>query len=182
MQELRVNASMYDAQQGATSGAQIDVNTATGTNRWHGQVYGSFANNAINASPFFFNQAYQLSQQGVGVFPRSMVNPYLNRWSTGFTAGGPLVKDKLFFFAAYQHRSDSDQATGLSQMTVPSALTDDRSTAGLLQADATWGGSSHRKRYQPDCRCFVDMPNFPTASTSYPRHRQTLPISTAWPT
>ena len=42
LQELRVNASMYDAQQGATSGAQIDVNTATGTNSWHGQVYGTF--------------------------------------------------------------------------------------------------------------------------------------------
>ena len=40
MQELRVNASMYDAQQGATSGAQIDVNTITGTNNWHGQFYG----------------------------------------------------------------------------------------------------------------------------------------------
>ena len=142
MQELRVNASMYDAQQGATSGAQIDVNTATGTNQWHGQAYGTFANNAINASPFFFNQAYQLSQQGVGVFPRSMVNPYVNRWSAGFTAGGPIRKDKLFFFAAYQHRSNSDNATGLSQMTVPSALTDDRSTGGLLNADAVWGGSA----------------------------------------
>jgi hypothetical protein len=50
MQELRVNASMYDAQQGATSGAQIDVNTTTGTNHWHGQIYGSYANNALNAA------------------------------------------------------------------------------------------------------------------------------------
>ncbi|MGB7546972.1 MAG: carboxypeptidase regulatory-like domain-containing protein [Terracidiphilus sp.] len=146
MQELRVNASMYDAQQGATSGAQIDVNTATGTNTWHGQVYGSFANNALNASPFFFNQAYQLSQQGVGVFPSSMVNPWLSRWSTGFTVGGPLfrekLKDRLFLFAGYQHRSNSDNATGMSQMTVPSGLTDDRSNAGLAAADAIWGGST----------------------------------------
>jgi hypothetical protein len=142
MQELRVNASMYDAQQGATSGAQIDVNTTSGTNQWHGQIYGSYANNALNAAPFFFNQAYQLAQQGVGVFPHSMVNPYINRWSAGFTAGGPIKKDKLFFFVAYQRRSNSDQGTGLSQMTVPSALTDDRSTAGLLAADAQWGGST----------------------------------------
>ncbi len=141
MQELRVNASMYDAQQGATSGAQIDVNTSTGTNQWHGQVYGSYANNSLNSSPFFFNQSYQLAQQGVGVFPHSMVNPYINRWSTGFTAGGPLLRDKLFLFAAYQHRSNSDQGTGLSQMTVPSGLTDDRSQAGLLAADALWGCS-----------------------------------------
>ena len=65
MQELRVNASMYDAQQGATSGAQIDVNTDTGTNDWHGQFYGSYANNLMNASPFFFNQAYQFSNVGI---------------------------------------------------------------------------------------------------------------------
>jgi hypothetical protein len=142
LQELRVNASMYDAQQGATSGAQIDANTATGTNKWHGQLYGSYANNALNASPFFFNQAYRLAQQGEGSFPESMVNPFLRRWTTGGTVGGPIWKDKLFLFAAYQRRSNSDNATGLSQMTVPYGLTDDRSNAGLASADAIWGGST----------------------------------------
>ena len=84
----------------------------------------------MNASPFFFNQAYQLTQQGIGVFPQSMVNPWLRRWSSGITAGGPLIKDKLFFFVGYQHRVNEDNATGLSQMTVPSGLTDDRSNCG----------------------------------------------------
>jgi hypothetical protein len=139
-QELRVNASMYDAQQGATSGAQIDVNTATGTNDWHGQLYGSYANNLMNASPFFFNQAYQLTQQGIGVFPKSLVNPWLRRWNSGLTVGGPVVKDKLFFFAAYQRTFNEDNATGLSEMNVPSGLTDDRSTAGLESADESWWG------------------------------------------
>ena len=138
-----MNVSMYDAQQGATSGAQIDVNTSTGTNDWHGQLYGSYANNMMNASPFFFNQAYQLTQQGIGVFPRSMVNPWLRRWSTGITAGGPIIKNKLFFFAAYQLRVNEDNATGLSTMTVPSGLTDDRSSAGLEAADLSWGGKGN---------------------------------------
>ena len=142
-QELRVNASMYDAQQGATSGAQIDVSTTTGTNDWHGQLYGTYANNLMNASPFFFNQAYQLAQQGIGVFPQSMVNPWLRRWDSGITAGGPIIKDKLFFFAAYQHRTNEDNATGLSEMTVPSGLTNDRSTAGLEAADLSWGGQGN---------------------------------------
>ncbi len=142
MQELRVNASMYDAQQGATSGAQIDVSTATGTNNWHGQLFGSYANGDMNASPYFFSQAYQLAQQGVGVFPSSLIHPFLRRWTSGATVGGPVIKNKLFFFAAYQRRSNADEATGISQMTVPSALTDDRSTAGLLNADAVWGGSA----------------------------------------
>ncbi|MGA2834443.1 MAG: carboxypeptidase regulatory-like domain-containing protein [Terracidiphilus sp.] len=141
-QELRVNASMYDAQQGATSGAQIDVNTATGTNTWHAQLYGGFANNSLNAAPFFFNQEYVLATQGFGAFPASMRNPGLHRWSTGATIGGPVLKNKVFLFAAYQHRYNSDQGTGLTQMTVPSGLTDDRSTAGLQAAATSWNNGT----------------------------------------
>jgi len=150
LQELRVNASMYDAQQGATSGAQIDASTNTGTNTWHGQVYGNFANNALNAAPFFFNQQYQLTTQGVGDFPESMANPALHRWTLGGTMGGPLKKNKLFVFLAYQHRYNSDQGTGLSQMTVPTGLTDDRSTAGLDAAAASWNnGKPFSKAIDP---------------------------------
>ena len=142
MQELRVNASMYDAQQGATAGAQIDVNTNTGTNNWHGQVYGAYANNLMNASPFFFNQAYQLRQDGIGVFPGSLVNPWLRRSAAGATFGGPLKTNKLFLFVAYQRALNEDQATGVSQLNLPSGLTDDRSITGLLNADASWGCTS----------------------------------------
>ncbi len=139
MQELRVNASMYDAQQGATSGAQIDVNTATGTNNWHGQFYGMYANNLMNASPFFFNQAYQLATNNqIGVFPKSLVDPWLRRWDSGITVGGPLMHDKVFIFAAYERGFYEDNATGLSEMSVPSGLTNDRSTGGLQAADLTW--------------------------------------------
>jgi len=139
--ELRVNTSMYDAQQGATAGAQIDVNTLSGTNDLHGQAYGSFADGAWNASPYFFNQQYQLSQQGVGAFPASLVYPYLNRWTMGATLGGAIKKDKVFFFVAYQHLSSTDQSTGLSQMTVPTGLTSDRSVAGLDAAAVSYQGS-----------------------------------------
>jgi hypothetical protein len=47
-------------------------------------------------------------------------------------------------FVAFQHRSNSDQGTGLSQMTVPSGLTDDRSLAGLQAADVSWGESASK--------------------------------------
>ena len=143
MQEIRVNASMYDAQQGATSGAQIDVNTNVGTNNWHGQFYGGYANNLMNASPFFFNQAHQLADNGVGFFPGSLVNPWLRRWTAGATIGGPIKTNKLFFFGAYQRSFNEDQATGVSEMNVPSGLTDDRSTAGLETADVSWGGTGN---------------------------------------
>lgn len=139
--ELRVNTSMYDAQQGATSGAQIDVNTATGSNAYHGEIYGSLANNSLNAAPYFFNQEYQLATQGVGAFPQSLVNPALHRWTAGGTIGGPIKKNKLFFFLGYQHLYSSDESTGLSQFNVPTALTDDRSITGLTAAASSYLGA-----------------------------------------
>ena len=142
VQELRVNTSLYDVQQGATSGAQIDANTTAGTNSFHGLVYGSFANNSLNAAPFFFKQDAILAQQGIGAFPQSLANPALHRWTTGATLGGPIKKDKLFFFVAFQHGYNSDQGTGLSQMTVPSALTNDRSTTGLDAVEQSWANST----------------------------------------
>src|ERR1019366_7503310 len=48
IEEVRVNASMYDAQQGSTSGAHIDLSTSTGTNGFHGTVYGHRGTNCIN--------------------------------------------------------------------------------------------------------------------------------------
>jgi len=157
LQELRVNTSMYDAQQGATAGAQIDANTSVGTNHLHGQIYGTFANNALNADPLFFKQEALLSDQGVGAFPDSMANPKLQRWTTGATLGGPIKKDKLFFFLAYQYGHDSDQATGLSQVTVPASLndsicpgSDERTTTAYLTCVATnWGGKAFTGTISP---------------------------------
>ncbi len=147
IQELRVSTSMYDAQQGATSGAQIDVNGMTGTNKFHGQVFGAFANNSANADPFFFKQQAELATIGVGAFPQSMASPALHRWSTGATLGGPVLKDKLFFFVGYEHLYASDQSTGLSQFNVPSVaftdpVTGTRDAASLTAATQAWYSST----------------------------------------
>ena len=139
LQELRVNTSLYDAQQGATSGAQIDANTLDGTNRIHGQVYGTFANNYANADPFFFKQQALLTvNDNLGAFPMSLANPAVHRWTTGATIGGPIKRDKLFFFLAYQHLYASDESTGISQLTVPEGLTNDRSMTGINNALTSW--------------------------------------------
>jgi hypothetical protein len=175
LQELRVNTSLYDAQQGATSGAQIDANTLSGTNTLHGQLYGSFANNSMNAAPFFFKQQYLLGvDDAVGAFPESLANPVLHRWTTGATVGGPIIKDKLFFFGSYQHRYNSDQATGLSQLSVPTGLTDDRSTAGLDAAATSWNnGKAFTSAIDPIAASLLNakLPNgqylIPSAQAAY---------------
>jgi hypothetical protein len=174
LQELRVNTSLYDAQQGATSGAQIDANTLSGTNKFHGQLYGTFANSSLNADPFFFKQQALLATEGVGDFPSSLADPALHRWTMGGTLGGPIKKDKLFFFVAYQHRYNSDQATGLSQFTVPSALTNDRSTAGLDAVATAYQGKAFTSAISPIASALLNatLPNgqflIPTPASNAP--------------
>ncbi len=126
IQEVRVNTSMYDAQQGSTSGAHIDLSTASGTNEIHGQLYGHRGTNWINAAPFFYNQDPNI--------PPADKVPGLHRYDAGGTLGGPLIKNKLFAFVSYQHVHTSDLEIGTSRTAVPYFLTDDRSPAGLAAA------------------------------------------------
>ncbi len=123
IQEARVNASMYDAQQGATSGAHIDLSTTSGTNDYHGSLYLHRATNWLNAAPFFFNQD--------NAVPASDKVPQLHRYTLGGVVGGPIIKDKLFGFLAYQHLHVSDAEIGDSFLDVPVGLTDDRSPQAL---------------------------------------------------
>jgi hypothetical protein len=123
VEELRVNTSMYDAQQGSTSGAHIDMSTASGTNALHGETYIHRGTDWINAAPFFFKADPNI--------PADQKNPELHRNVIGGTLGGPIIKDKVFGFISYQHIHSSDQEIGLSRLTVPYGLTDDRSATAL---------------------------------------------------
>jgi hypothetical protein len=123
LSEVRVNASMYDAQQGSTSGAHIDMSTASGTNKFHGSAYMHRGTGWINAAPFFFNQDTDI--------PAADKVPQLHRYTAGATFGGPIWKDKLFGFIGYQHLHVSDQEIGDSIFDVPVGLSDDRSTGAL---------------------------------------------------
>ncbi|HLJ88214.1 MAG TPA: carboxypeptidase regulatory-like domain-containing protein [Candidatus Angelobacter sp.] len=128
IQELRVNTSMYDASQGANSGAHIEVQTRSGTNQYHGQLYGRRQSDALNADSFFFKQD-------------GLATPVLHRGTVGGTFGGPIVKDKLFFFTSYQWTSVHDQLNALQQITVPTELTDDRSVTALTNLANTLNGA-----------------------------------------
>ena len=123
LQEVQVNASMYDAQQGSTSGTHIDMSTASGTNTLHGGAYVHRGTDWITAAPFFFNQDNDI--------PAYDKVPQLHRYVLGGTVGGPLIKDKLFGFLAYQHLHVADQEIGDSVLDVPVGLSDDRSADAL---------------------------------------------------
>jgi hypothetical protein len=132
VQEVRVNTSMYDAQQGSTSGAHIDMSTASGTNTLHGSGYVHRGTDWLNAAPFFYKQDPNI--------PANDKVPQLHRYTLGGTLGGALIKDKLFGFVSYQHLHDSDQEIGLSRLLVPQGLTNDRSVSALEGiSDTYWG-------------------------------------------
>jgi Carboxypeptidase regulatory-like domain len=123
IQEVRVNTSMYDAQQGGTSGAHVDMSTASGTNNIHGQAYVHRGTNWLNAAPYFFNDDPNI--------PADEKNPGLHRYTAGATVGMPIIKNKLFFFASYQHTHSADAEIGIDRPTVPAGLSNDRSAGGL---------------------------------------------------
>ena len=121
VQEVRVNTSGYDAQQGFNSGAHIDISTSAGSNQYHGAAYLHRGTDWLNAAPLFFKLDPHIA-------PSNKV-PQLHRYIAGATLGGPLLKDKLFGFAAFQHLHTSDQEIGISRLTVPFGLMDTNRTA-----------------------------------------------------
>ena len=124
IQEVRVNTSMYDAQQGSTSGAHIDMSTASGTNNIHGSAYLHRGTNWLNADPFFYNADPNI--------PANEKNPSLHRYTAGGAIGLPIKKDKLFFYGSYQYTHASDEEIGISRAFVPPGLSDiNRNAAGL---------------------------------------------------
>jgi hypothetical protein len=116
--EERVNTSMFDASQGATAGAHIDVTTKSGTNKFHGSAYGNWESSELNATPFFSNQT-------------NTGKPDLHRYVVGAEVGGPIVHNKLFFYGSYQFTRDRDQLSSQAAYYAPLGLTSDRTPTGL---------------------------------------------------
>jgi len=116
IQEMHVNSAMYDASQGANSGAQISTTTKSGTNQLHGGAYAYHQQTGWNANEWFFNY-------------NQLARPQMHRNVDGGYIGGPIIKDKLFFFASYQAQRVSDQLLASSYVAVPPGLSDSNRTA-----------------------------------------------------
>lgn len=155
IEEVRVNASMYDAQQGSTAGAHLDVSTRAGANTLHGNAYIHRGTGWLNAAPFFFNQD--------GDIPANDKVPQLHRLIAGGTLGGALLKDKIFGFIAYQHLHVSDQEIGYSRFSVPAGLSDDRSASALAAISGIgWpNGGSGCPVNNSGCRVALNLFNQP---------------------
>jgi hypothetical protein len=108
VQEFRVTTSNPNASQGRSSGAQISLVTKSGTNGFHGSLY-EFHRNTITSANDWFNNALGRDDQGEEIAKR----PKLIRNIFGGSLGGPVVKDRFFFFFSYEGRRDASEQSVL---------------------------------------------------------------------
>ncbi|MBZ5627961.1 MAG: TonB-dependent receptor [Acidobacteriia bacterium] len=98
VQEFQVNTSNYSAEYGRSAGGVINTVTKSGTNALHGEAYFYDRDNAWGAmNPF----TLLTTQDATGAFVTNSYKPTDVRKISGFAIGGPIKKDKLFFFLAF---------------------------------------------------------------------------------
>ena len=112
IEEFRVISNTFDAEYGRNSGAVVNVVTKSGTNQWHGNVYEYFRNKVLNAQGYF-----------------NTIKPQFNQNQFGGTFGGPIKKDRTFFFFSYEGRRLRQGVSG-EIVSVPATARDSDCLAG----------------------------------------------------
>jgi hypothetical protein len=130
IQEFQVNRNSFAAEFGFTVGAAVNVVTKSGSNQFHGSGYAYFRDQYTEAANYF-NQFLPNTATGQ---PGGYQKAFSQNFYPGFTIGGPIVKDKLFFFTSYEY-TRLDQA-GFNFLTNSAGALgiDGTSTIGLAQA------------------------------------------------
>jgi hypothetical protein len=125
IQEFKVQTSLYDATFGRSGGGNIQAVTKSGGNEFHGTAYEYFRNASLNANNPFLIAA-------------GIARPVLSRNVFGGAIGGPIKKDKAFFFASYQGTRERNGASVINSLSssvlVDPRLTNNRSAAALQTA------------------------------------------------
>jgi len=106
-QEFRAQTNKFSAEYGRTTGAVVSISIKSGTNELHGSLYEFFRNRDLNANNFFQNRVGN---------PRA---PF-NQNQFGGTVGGPIKRDKTFFFVNFEEYRQVVGAPGIT--SVPTAL------------------------------------------------------------
>jgi hypothetical protein len=94
VEEATVNTNSYSVDQGRYGASQVNYFTKSGTNRFHGDLYELWNGSLLNAEDYFLHA--NDTAESIARKPRSTVNEF------GASVGGPIRKDKLFFFAHYE--------------------------------------------------------------------------------
>jgi hypothetical protein len=132
VREFAVVKDSYGAEYGKRPGAQVNVVTANGTNQFHGSVYEFLRNSALDARNFFDHGDI----------------PHFERNVFGASAGGPIAKDKTFFFLNYE---GFRQTLGLSDLTlVPDGTSRTKAVPSIQPLLALWPAANGPELLNPD--------------------------------
>src|SRR5580658_6939483 len=164
-EEFRVITDNFNAEYGRNTGAIIDVVTKSGTNSLHGNVYYFGRWNGFGGARDYFNP-------GVGVDGGPM-NPY-QRHQFGFSVGGPIIKNKTFFF--FNDEMDRYHTTLTDEATVPTAAfltgqfnytyTNTSNVSQTIPIDITPSGANNPSGAPLDPTMQKVFANYPTATQS----------------
>ena len=127
VQEFRVTTTSYNADQGGGSGAEVALVTKSGTNAFHGSLYEYLRNTATSANDYFIKQAE--ANSGDPNKPLKLIRNIF-----GASAGGPIKKDRLFFFANYEGTREREEQSVVRAIPTPSLC------QGILQYQDVNGG------------------------------------------
>ncbi len=112
VQEFQINRSGYSAELGGASGAVINIVSKSGTNEHHGSMFGFFRHEKLDAADPF---AIDLVQG-----QPTRIKPPSNRQQFGGSMGGPIVRNKTFYFAAFERleRNESNSISVLTDLSI----------------------------------------------------------------
>jgi carboxypeptidase family protein len=163
VQEFQINRSNYSAELGGGSGASINIISKSGSNNMHGSGYGFFRNDVFDArNPFSFSQALQPGQTFDPANPDSTgvsTKDALSRQQFGATLGGPIQRDKTFFFVAFEGLRQDAQTTVplLTNTNIFRPQSDPGNNQAAILSGLTAGGAT-------PVTCFAGKPPMPAAA------------------
>jgi hypothetical protein len=105
IETVNVATNSFDAEQGNAGGAWVNVQTKSGTNQYHGDVHELYTGNALSALNYFNPSTFRI--------PLNVFNQF------GAAIGGPIKKDKLFFFGDWESTRQAQAPNGGNPQTVP---------------------------------------------------------------
>jgi outer membrane receptor protein involved in Fe transport len=95
--EVQVITNQFSSEYGRASGGRVNILSRGGGNRFRGRAFYYFRDEALNANTWNNNRRVS------GVYPNGIPRPPFQNHNPGFTFGGPIVKNKLFFFTSYEY-------------------------------------------------------------------------------
>lgn len=123
IQEFKVQTSTYSAELGQSAGGVVNVSLRAGANDLHGSLFHFHRNSAVSATPYF--------QPVRGEKPQFLQNQF------GATLGGPILKNRTFYFGSWQSSRELSAAPQISNVPTPELRAGDFGTRNVFDPDTT---------------------------------------------